>query len=71
MYRIDIRNHVEDRPMDVKRRVLAARLSVRINDNKDYSKEIGLSDRSGFKKERSEKNVFGDTVSYIRSGSVF
>ncbi len=57
--------------MDVKRRILAARLSVRINDNKEYSKEIGLSDRSGFKKERSEKNVFGDTVSYIRSSSVF
>ena len=56
--------------MDVKRRVLAARLSVRINDSREYSKSIGLSDRSGFRKEGSEKNVSGDTVSYIRSGSV-
>ena len=35
--------------MDVRRRVLAARLAVRINENKEYSKEIGLFDHSEFR----------------------
>ena len=58
--------------MDVKRRVLAARLSVRINDNKEYSKTIGLSDQSRYIDELKggEKNVSGDTISTVRSGVI-
>ena len=35
--------------MDVRKRVLAARLAVRVNENKKYSKSIGLYDHSDFR----------------------
>lgn len=58
--------------MDMRRRVLAARLAIRMDKNKEYSKEIGLSDRSGFieNPKGGVKNVSGDIVSSVCSNSV-
>lgn len=41
--------------MDIRSRILAARLSVRINHDKQYCGSIGIQDRSGFKAEKQEK----------------
>ena len=48
--------------MDVRRRVLAARLAVRIEKDKEYSKAIGLFDRSGYRSisQGGEQDVYDD-----------
>ena len=40
--------------MDIRSRVLAARLSVRINENSSYSRALNIKDLSGFKKHPKE-----------------
>lgn len=39
----------EDRPMDIRERILAARMSLRIEKYEKYCKEIGIIDKSGYK----------------------
>ena len=54
--------------MDVKRRVLAARLAVRVNENREYGESIGLSDHSDFrsKVEGGEQNVYAGKSNKMR-----
>ena len=44
-----------DRPMDVRTRILTARLTVRVDENKLYSREIGISNTSDFRKSKEGK----------------
>ena len=55
--------------MDVRRRVLAARLAVRVNENKEYSKSIGLSDHSDFRfrSKGGEQDVYDNSFLIVDS----
>ena len=41
--------------MDVRTRILAARLAVRIDENRDYSRKIGIRNTSDYKKNKERK----------------
>ncbi len=41
--------------MDVKTRILTARLAVRIDGNKTYSRKMGISNASDFRKNKDRK----------------
>ena len=41
--------------MDVRTRILTARLAVRVNDNKTYSQKIGISNTSDYKRNKERK----------------
>ena len=44
-----------DRPMDVRTRILTARLAVRVEDKKTYSRQMGISNTSYYKKNKERK----------------
>lgn len=41
--------------MDVRTRILTARLAVRIDENRDYSRMIGIKNTSDYKKNKERK----------------
>ncbi len=41
--------------MDVRTRVLTARLAVRVEDNREYSRKIGINNTSAYKSDRKRK----------------
>ncbi len=41
--------------MDIRARLLAARMSVRIENNREYCDSIGIKDRSGFKTKKQQR----------------
>lgn len=41
--------------MDVRTRILTARLAVRVDDNKTYSRKIGISNISDYKRNKENK----------------
>ena len=44
-----------DRPMDVRTRILTARLAVRVDENKTYSQKIGIRNTSDYIKNKEKK----------------
>ena len=44
-----------DRPMDVRTRILTARLAVRVDENKTYSQKIGVRNTSDYRKNKERK----------------
>ena len=58
--------------MDVRRRVLASRLAVRINNDEAYCKEIGLTDHSQFRdnSKGGAQDVFDSHFLIVRSNAV-
>ena len=41
--------------MDVRTRILTARLAVRVDENKSYSQKVGIRNTSDYKKNKEEK----------------
>ena len=41
--------------MDVRTRILTARLAVRVDDNKAYSRKIGINNTSDYKRNKEKK----------------
>ena len=41
--------------MDVRTRILMARLAVRVDDNRTYSQMIGISNTSDYKRNKEKK----------------
>ncbi len=41
--------------MDVRTRILTARLAVRIEDNRAYSRKLGISNTSVYRKKKERK----------------
>ena len=41
--------------MDVRTRILMARLAVRVDDNRTYSQKIGISNTSDYKRNKEKK----------------
>ena len=44
-----------DRPMDVRMRILTARLAVRVEENKDFSRKMGIINISDYRKNKERK----------------
>ena len=41
--------------MDVRMRILTARLAVRVDENKTYSRKIGIRNTSDYRKNKEQK----------------